>query len=89
MTAREQQVLAFIEGYLAKSGGVAPSLDEITTGIGIKSKSVTHAILASLEAHGFIKREPYRARKMTVLRGAGSHCMTCGRAYPATGGGNA
>lgn len=68
MTKRMHDLLVFIEGYLAETGGVAPSYDEMKVAIGVTSKSRISAILKCLEKRGQIIRLPDRARAIQVVR---------------------
>lgn len=67
MTHRERELLTFIERYMAEHGGVAPTLDEMGAGVGIKSKSGVHAIVGSLVRQGLLRRTDERHRGLAVV----------------------
>lgn len=68
LTKRMKDCLDFIDRYMKKSDGIAPSYDEIKKGIGLKSKSGVYRYIEALEERGFIKRIPYRARAVEILK---------------------
>jgi len=51
MTPRQKEVLDFINVHIARTGGVAPSYQEIAEGVGLTSKSGVHR-----HVHGLIER---------------------------------
>lgn len=67
LTAKQQQLLLFIDGRL-NSGGVSPSFDEMKDALGLKSKSGVHRLINALEERGFIKRMANRARALEVVK---------------------
>ena len=67
MTHLERQLLRFIEQYLADHDGVAPTLAEMASAVGVASKSGAHRLLESLERQQLIRREP---RPATCIDGA-------------------
>lgn len=68
MKDRQRQCLLFIQEYLDDSGGVAPSFTDIIAALSLRSKSHAHKLLKALEEQGHIRRLPYRARAMEVLK---------------------
>lgn len=66
LTRRQRDLLDFIGAYMATEN-VAPSFEEMKEGIGLKSKSGIHRLLAGLEERGFVARIPDRARALEVL----------------------
>lgn len=66
LTRQQSRCLAVISASLA--AGVSPSLDEIASAMGMKSKSRVNETLGVLEAKGYIRRMPRRARAIEVLR---------------------
>lgn len=68
MTRRQRDLLAFIAAYQHEHRGISPSVDEMRLALGLALKSGIHRIVLSLEAHGFLRRVPHRARALEVLR---------------------
>lgn len=66
LTARQAQLLGFIETYTREHGGVSPSFGEMSTALGLRSKSGIHRLLEALEDRGAIKRMTNRARSIVV-----------------------
>lgn len=67
LTKRQAALLNFIADYTDEHGGVAPSYDEIASATGV-TKSCIGRALDILEARGFIRRLPHRARAVEVLK---------------------
>ncbi|MEO5810292.1 MAG: transcriptional repressor LexA [Sphingomicrobium sp.] len=67
LTAKQNELLRFINDQLAKSG-VSPSFDEMREALDLKSKSGVHRLISALEERQFIRRLPNRARALEVLR---------------------
>jgi len=67
---RSARLLAFIRKYVAQSGGIAPSFDEMVIGAGVKSKSHVSKLVRRLESEGKIRCLPNKARAMEVVIGA-------------------
>lgn len=70
MTHLERQLLRFIEQYLADHDGVAPTLAEMATAVGVASKSGAHRLLESLKRQQLIRREPNQTRAVRLMRPA-------------------
>jgi repressor LexA len=70
LTQKQFKLLKFIEDYLNENG-LAPSYDEMKEGIGIKSKSGIHALIAGLEERGYLRRLRNKARAIDIIRAAG------------------
>ena len=68
MTHLERQLLRFIEQYLADYDGVAPTLAEMASAVGVASKSSVHRLLKVLERRGLICREPNHARATRLVQ---------------------
>lgn len=66
LTRCQKEALEFIREYCAEHGGVAPSYDEIMSGLGIHSKSGVHRLVTALEQRGHIDRIPGIARSIVV-----------------------
>jgi repressor LexA len=67
LTQRQHQLLQFIHGYL-RDRGVPPSFEEMRAALRLKSKSGIHRLITGLEERGYIRRLPYRARALEVIR---------------------
>jgi repressor LexA len=67
LTQRQHQLLQFIHGYL-RDHGVPPSFEEMRVSLRLKSKSGIHRLITGLEDRGYIRRLPYRARALEVIR---------------------
>ncbi len=69
ITNQQRDVMLFLERYMARSGGVAPTIKEIAAHRGNSlSGSCVQRMLLGLEARGFIRRLPYRARAIEIMR---------------------
>lgn len=67
LTRKQQELLLYIDDRLA-GDGISPSFDEMKDAVGLKSKSGIHRLIVALEERGFIRRLPYRARALEVLK---------------------
>lgn len=67
LTAKQHELLNFIQARLEKSG-VSPSFEEMKEALDLRSKSGVHRLISALEERGFIRRLPNRARALEVLR---------------------
>ena len=67
LTAKQQQLLAYIKTHL-EEGGVSPSFEEMKEALDLKSKSGIHRLISALEERGFIRRLPNRARALEILK---------------------
>jgi len=67
LTAKQRELLLFIHDRLGESG-VSPSFDEMREALALKSKSGVHRLISALEARGFIRRLPNRARALEVVK---------------------
>ena len=67
LTKKQYQLLMFIDSRL-KVAGVSPSFEEMKVALNLKSKSGIHRLITGLEERGFIRRLPYRARALEVLK---------------------
>lgn len=65
MTEEAANILSIVREYMQEHGS-SPSIRDIAGRAGISPKSVLH-YLFELEAGGFIKRSPYRARTIQLL----------------------
>lgn len=67
LTPRQYNLLLFIN-KVTKETGCCPSFDEMRKAIGLKSKSGIHSLIESLIERGYIRKLPYRARALEVVR---------------------
>ena len=67
LTRKQYELLTYIDAYMVEQG-VSPSFDEMKDAVGLKSKSGIHRLITALEERGFIRRLPYRARALEILR---------------------
>lgn len=65
LTARQKEVLEFIDENL-KDKGYPPSVREIATALKLKSPATVQNHLTTLEAKGFIKRDPTKPRAIEM-----------------------
>ena len=66
LTARQQQILAYIKDML-RTKGYPPSVREIGTAVGLRSSSTVHSHLIKLEEIGLLRRDPTKPRALEVL----------------------
>jgi repressor LexA len=67
LTQRQRQLLQFIRQFM-QTHGVPPSFDEMRGALNLRSKSGIHRLISGLEERGYLRRLPYRARALEVLR---------------------
>lgn len=67
LTARQRQVLEFIEGEISHRG-YPPSVREIGDAVGLSSPSTVHAHLAALQDKGYLKRDQTKPRAIELRR---------------------
>lgn len=67
LTPKQHKLLVFIDDFI-KENGHSPSFEEMKAAVGLKSKSGIHALLASLEERGFIRKLAHRARALEVVK---------------------
>lgn len=69
LTQAQAAVLEAIRGHIAQHGW-PPSITDICTVFGFKSKAAAVQHLKALERKGFIRRQARTARGITILRDA-------------------
>ena len=67
LTRKQSELLLFLEERISKSG-VTPSFEEMKDKVGLKSKSGIHRLISALEDRGFIKKLPFKARAIEILK---------------------
>ena len=65
LTARQRQVLEFIDDEL-RAKGYPPSVREIGEAVGLSSPSTVHAHLGALQDKGFLRRDPTKPRAIEL-----------------------
>lgn len=66
VTKRQLEIYDYIRSYQAEKG-YPPSVREMAAAVGLSSPSTVHAHLASLEEHGYIKRDKTKPRALEVF----------------------
>ena len=67
LTKKQHELLLFLEEKISQSG-ITPSFEEMKNKVGLKSKSGIHRLISALEDRGFIRKLPFKARAIEVLR---------------------
>jgi len=67
LTKKQHELLLFLEERIGQSG-VTPSFEEMKNKVGLKSKSGIHRLISALEDRGFIKKLPFKARAIEILK---------------------
>lgn len=65
LTRKQDELFRYIATYTERHG-IAPTLDEMTVAIDLRSKSGTHRLLTCLEERGWIRREKGLARALII-----------------------
>ena len=68
ITRQQRKALLFIEAEMHRTGGVAPSLQQIADHLHHRSTSMARRLLKGLEERGFIRRLPSKVRAIEVVR---------------------
>lgn len=67
LTKKQKELLLFLEDRISRSG-VTPSFEEMKVKVGLKSKSGIHRLISALEDRGFIRKLPFKARAIEILK---------------------
>ena len=67
LTKKQHELLLFLEERISQTG-VTPSFEEMMKKVGLKSKSGIHRLISALEERGFIKKLPFKARAIEILK---------------------
>ena len=67
LTKKQHELLSFLEERISSSG-ITPSFEEMKNKVGLKSKSGIHRLISALEYRGFIKKLPFKARAIEILK---------------------
>ncbi|MEO7443529.1 MAG: transcriptional repressor LexA [Acidimicrobiales bacterium] len=65
LTGKRRQILDFIATQL-RTRGYPPSVREIGVAVGLTSSSTVHSHLATLQRHGYLRRDPTKPRAIEV-----------------------
>lgn len=65
---RRRAIFTYIKTYI-KDNGYGPSVDEITEGIGVKSKTAVRSHLTNMLAQGVITMQPGKYRSIRIPDG--------------------
>ncbi|RIK82910.1 MAG: repressor LexA [Planctomycetota bacterium] len=66
ITDAQQRALTEVKNHIARKG-YPPTMNELGALLGITAASA-HQLIVQLERKGFVKREPLKARSLTILR---------------------
>ena len=66
ITAKQQEILTYIKECILKKG-YPPAVREICEAVNLKSTSSVHSHLESLEANGYIRKDPTKPRAIEIL----------------------
>lgn len=66
LTAKQAEILAYLKEYILKKT-YPPSVREICLAVDLHSTSSVHAHLNTLEAKGYIRRDPAKPRTIEIL----------------------
>jgi len=67
LTAQQKKLLSIIKSSM-DSDGIVPSYEDMTSLMGLRSKSGIHRYVLALEERGYINRIPNRARAIEILK---------------------
>lgn len=67
LTPRQRDLMLYVQRYVDEFG-CAPTNQEITDALQLKSKAGTQRLLNGLEERGWLTRIPHRARAITILK---------------------
>ena len=65
MTNKQLEILEFVQSFI-KTKGFAPSLQDIATGLGLRSRSNIHRHIHILEQEGRINMKPHKFRTIRI-----------------------
>lgn len=66
LTPRQRQALDFIGGYI-KANGCSPKYEEVSSAIGLKSRSGAYRVICELEERGAVITKAGRRRSILVV----------------------
>ena len=65
MTERQRLVLEFIKTYMEMKG-FPPSMQDVATGLGMKSRSNIHRVIHDLKRNGLLTLRPHKVRTLKL-----------------------
>ena len=77
LTKKQHELLLFLEERISQSG-VTPSFEEMKKKVGLKSKSGIHRLISALEDRGFIKKLPFKARAIEIIKSPNTKSKSSG-----------
>ena len=77
LTKKQHELLLFLEERISQSG-VTPSFEEMKNKVGLKSKSGIHRLISALEDRGFIKKLPFKARAIEIIKSPNTKSKSSG-----------
>ena len=77
LTKKQHQLFLFLEERISQSG-VTPSFEEMKNKVGLKSKSGIHRLISALEDRGFIKKLPFKARAIEIIKSPNTKSKSSG-----------
>lgn len=66
VSSRQEKILKFISKKI-KESGYPPSIREIASAVGLSSSATVHSHLKKLEEKGYLKRNPFKPRAISLL----------------------
>lgn len=73
LTPNQKRLLDFLRAWMAETGGIAPTCEEIRLQMGYASKGQASRFLSQLEERGAIVRQPNKARAIALVDGRYSY----------------
>ena len=67
LTKKQLEMMRFIQKYI-RENQISPSITDISKGLGLGGKNAVYNRVKVLENKGFIKKIPYSARSIQVVR---------------------
>ena len=67
LTKKQRELLLFLEDRISQTG-ITPSFEEMMKKAKLKSKSGIHRLISALEERGFIRKLPFKARAIEILK---------------------
>ena len=77
LTKKQHELLLFLEERISQYG-VTPSFEEMKNKVGLKSKSGIHRLISALEDRGFIKKLPFKARAIEIIKSPNTKSKSSG-----------
>lgn len=68
LTAKQAELLSYLRFHIAETG-IAPSFEEMKEAMGLQSRSGIFRLIEALEARGYVRKFPNRARAIEIIEG--------------------